>query len=121
MCNQKELIFESYKNCLEAIQLDNKMHYLEKHEINVDSLKREHKQFVKKSNKSILKTQQRFENERHNFFAEKINKIALSSNDDKRTQSSDSKETYVYGTSENLVSEKEEIKFNNIIKQYKND
>ena len=48
MCNQKELIFESYKNCLEAIQLDNKMHYLEKHEINVDSLKREHKQFVKK-------------------------------------------------------------------------
>ena len=36
-------------------------------------------------------------------------------------QSSDSKETYVYGTSENLVSEKEEIKFNSIIKQYKND
>ena len=28
-------------------------------------------------------------------------------------------ETYAYGTSKDLVSEKEEIKCNNIIKQYK--
>ena len=35
-------------------------------------------------------------------------------------QSYDSAETYAYGTSKNLVSEKEEIKCINIIKQYKN-
>ena len=29
--------------------------------------------------------------------------------------------TYANGTSKDLVSEKEEIKFNNIIKRYKND
>ena len=33
----------------------------------------------------------------------------------------DSIQTYAYGTSKNLASEKEEIKCNNIIKQYKND
>ena len=35
-------------------------------------------------------------------------------------QSIDSIETYAYGTSKDLVSEKEEIKCNNIIKRYKN-
>ena len=34
-------------------------------------------------------------------------------------QSIDSIETYVYGKSKDLVSEKEEIKCNNIIKRYK--
>ena len=72
-----------------------------------------------KNNKSILKIQQRFESERHNVFTEGINKIALSSNDDKRMQSIDSIETYAYATSKNLISDKEEIKCSNIIKQYK--
>ena len=36
-------------------------------------------------------------------------------------QSIDSIETYAHGTSKVLVCEKEEIKCNNIIKQYKND
>ena len=40
-----------------------------------------------------------FISERHNIFNEEINKIALSSSDDKRTQSIDSIEMYVYGTS----------------------
>ena len=44
----------------------------------------------------------------------------LSSNDDKIMQSIDLIETYAYGTSKDLVSEKEEIKCNNIVKQYKN-
>ena len=35
----------------------------------------------------MLKMQQRFENERLNFFTEVINKIALSSSDDNRMQS----------------------------------
>ena len=33
----------------------------------------------------------------------------------------DSKEAYAYGTSKDLVSEKGEIKCNNIIKVYKNE
>ena len=57
-----------------------------------------------------------FQIERHNVFTEKTNKIDLSSNDDKRMQSIDSIETYAYGKSEDLVSDEEEIKCNNIIK-----
>ena len=77
-------------------------------------------QFVRK-NKSVLKTQQRFKIEIHHIFTEEINRFALSLNDAKRMQSIGSIEIYAYGTSTDLVSEKEEIKFNNIIKQYKND
>ena len=55
------------------------------------------------------------------FFLKKINNIASSSNDDKRMQWIDSTETNAYGTSKDLVSEKEENKCNNIIKRYKND
>ena len=43
-----------------------------------------------KNNKQILKTQQRFKCERHNVFTKEINKIPLSSNDDKRMRSIDS-------------------------------
>ena len=53
------------------------------------------------------------------FFTEEINKITWSSNNDKIMQLIDSIERYTYGTSEDLVSEKEEIKCNNIIKWYK--
>ena len=55
----------------------------------------------------------------HNVFTKENNKINLSSNDDKRIQFIDSIETCAYGTSKDLVSEKEEIKCYNIIKQYK--
>ena len=55
----------------------------------------------------------------HNVFIEEINRIVLNSNDDKKKQSIDSTETYAYGTSKDLVSEKEEIEWNNIIKPYK--
>ena len=68
----------------------------------------------------MLKPQQRFKSERHNVFIEKINKIALSLNDAKRMQSIDLIETYAYETSKVLLSEKELIKCNNIIKRYKN-
>ena len=63
-----------------------------------------------------MKTQQRFKSERHNVFTEEINKIALSSNYDKRMQSIDSIKTCAYGTTKDWISEKEEIKRNNIIK-----
>ena len=42
----------------------------------------------------------------NNLFTEEINKIALSSNDDKKMQSIDSTETYAYGTSKDIVIEK---------------
>ena len=60
-----------------------------------------------RNNKSILKTLQRFKSEKHNVFTEEINKIALSSNDDKRVMSIESIERY--RTSKDLVTEKEEI------------
>ena len=46
-----------------------------------------------------------------------MNKIALTSNGDKRMRPFDSIETYAYGTSKNLEGEKEEIKCNNIIRR----
>ena len=94
------------------------MNCLEKNKIEKESIKKNQKEFIK-NNKSILKIQQKFKSERHNVSTEKINKIALSSNDDKRMQSIDSIEIYAYGTSKGLVSSKEEIKCNNIIKRYK--
>ena len=33
--SKKILKFESYKNCLEATQLDNRINYLEKNKINI--------------------------------------------------------------------------------------
>ena len=52
-------------------------------------------------------------------FTEVINKIALSSNDDRIMQSISSIEKYTYGKSKYLICKKEKIKCNNIIKQYK--
>ena len=119
---KRKLKFKNYKNCLAATQLGNKMNYLEKKKLTqiVSFVTRKHREFIK-NNKSILKTQQRFKSGKHNIFTEKINKITLSSNDDKRMQSIDSIETYAYGTSKVLVSEKEEINCSNLIKRYKHD
>ena len=47
----------------------------------------------------MLKSQQRFKNERHDVYTEEINKIALSSNVDKRLQTFDRITSYPYGTS----------------------
>ena len=69
---KRKLKFESYKNCLKISQLDNKRSYLGKSKINVDSLKSDHKEFIK-FNKLILKTQQRFKSERHHAFTKEIN------------------------------------------------
>ena len=45
----------------------------------------------------ILKLPQKFKSEAHNVYTEKINKIALSSNEDKRLQTLDRGTTYLYG------------------------
>ena len=102
---KRKLKFENYKNCLEATQLEYKINYLEKSNIDVDSIRENHKEFIK-NNKSILKIQQRFKSERHNASTGETNQIALSSNDDKRMQLIDSIETYAYRAIKDLVSEK---------------
>ena len=57
----------------------------------------------------------------HNVFTEEIHDIAISSNDDKKMLPIDSIETFSNGTSKDLISENEEIKYTNIIKQFKSD
>ena len=47
--------------------------------------------------KAVLKCQQRFISKGHDVYTENINKIALSSNDDKRIVSSDKITSYPYG------------------------
>ena len=59
------------------------------------------------NDKIILKSQQRFKRDHHKVYAEKINKIALSSNDDKRLQTFDRITTYPYGTNAFKVCESE--------------
>ena len=80
---KRKFKFENYKNCFETTQLDYKTNYLEKNKIDIDILKKDHKEFIK-SNKLILKTQQRFKSERNNVFNGEINNIAFSSNQDEK-------------------------------------
>ena len=48
-------------------------------------------------NEPMLKSQQRFKSENHEVYTENINKIALSSNDDKRIVALDRIVSYPYG------------------------
>ena len=50
------------------------------------------------NDKIILKSQQRFKSDYRNVYTERINNIALSSNDDKRLQTFEKITTYPYGT-----------------------
>ena len=55
----------------------------------------------------ILKSQQRFKSDNHKMYTEEVNKIALSSDDDKRLQTFNGIETYLYGTNAFKVCESE--------------
>ena len=59
------------------------------------------------NNNKILRSQLRFKSDHHNVYTEEINEIALSSNDDKRLQTSDRITTYPYGTNVFKVCESE--------------
>ena len=120
MVIKRKLKFEDYKHCLEVTKLENRIKQFEKNEVDVDSLQENLKEFIKNS-KLILKSQQIFKSKKDNVFTEEVNKIALNANDVKRIQPVDSIDTYAYGAKKDLESNKEEIKSNNIIKQYKND
>ena len=49
-------------------------------------------------NNTILRSQLRFKSDLHIVYTEEVNKIAISSNDDKRLQTFDKITTYPYGT-----------------------
>ena len=57
--------------------------------------------------KTILKSQQRLKSDCQNVYTEEINKIALSSDNNKRLQTCDKITTYPYGTNAFKVSESE--------------
>ena len=57
------------------------------------------------NDKVLLKSQQRFKSGRHNVYTENVNKIALSSNDDKRLPTFDKITTYPDGYKGNHVKE----------------
>ena len=59
------------------------------------------------NNKTVYRSQERFKSYNHDVYTEEVNKIALSSNDDKRIQTFDGTETYPYGTNAFKVCESE--------------
>ena len=61
------------------------MNYLGENDIEVDSLRENHKEYIK-SNRLILISRPRFKSEKHNVFTEEVNKIAWSANGDKKIQ-----------------------------------
>ena len=70
--------------------------------IDIDSTK----EFIKSNKTKVQQIQKRFKNERHTVFTAEMNRITSSLNDHERIQSIDSIETYAYGTSKYLVSDK---------------
>ena len=67
------------------------------------------------NDKIILRSQQRFRSDHHRVYTEKVNKISLSSNDDKRIQTHDKITTYSYETNIFKICENEMLlknKFN---------
>ena len=59
------------------------------------------------NNEIVLKSQQIFKSEAHYVYTEEINKISLSSNDDKRLQTFDRITSYPYGTNAGKVCKTE--------------
>ena len=59
------------------------------------------------NNEIKLKSQQRFKSGKHDVYTEEVNKIALSSNDDKRLQTFDRIASYPYETSAGKVCKTE--------------
>ena len=78
----KEFVRLRVETYLKGIIVADKKNHLEQNKIDADNLKEDKKEFMKNS-KLILKTQKRFISEIHNGFTEEINKINLTSNDNK--------------------------------------
>ena len=59
------------------------------------------------NNEAVIKSQHRFRSDHHQVYTEEVNKITLSSNDDKRIETFDRITTYPYGTNALKVCENE--------------
>ena len=59
------------------------------------------------NNETIMGSQLRFKSDHHNVYTEEVNKIALSSTDNKRLQTFNRVTTYPYGTNAFKVCESE--------------
>ena len=70
------------------------------------------------NNKTVYRSQERFKSYYHDVYTEEVNKIALSSNDDKRLQTFDRITTYPYGTNAFKVCESEMLLKNVKVKCY---
>ena len=57
------------------------------------------------NNKTVYRSQERFKSYYHDMYTEEVNKIALSSNGDKRLQTFDWITTYPYGTNEMIIKQ----------------
>ena len=66
------------------------------------------------NNEIILNSQQRFNSKRHDVYTDEINKITLSSNDDKRLHTFDRVTSYPYGASAGKVCKTELLRNVNI-------
>ena len=66
-------------------------------------------------NKVLYRSQQRFKSDHYKVYTEEVNKIALSSNDDKRIQTFDNVTTYPYGTNVFMVCTNEMLLKNKFI------
>ena len=64
------------------------------------------------NDKIIIRSQQRFRSHNHKVYTEGVNKIALSSNDDKKIQTFDKVTTFPYGTNLVKVCENEMLSKN---------
>ena len=67
------------------------------------------------NDKIILRSQHRFRSDRHNVYTEEANKIALSSNDDKRIPTFDKVTTYPYGTNVFVICKNEMLLKNKVM------
>ena len=67
------------------------------------------------NNKYVYRSQQKFKSYNHDVYTDKVNKTALSSNDDKRLQTYDKITTYPYGANAFKVCESEMLKCKRLI------
>ena len=58
------------------------------------------------NNKNVYRSQQRFKSYNHDVYTEEVNKIAISTNDDKRLQTYHNITTYPHGTKWNASGKK---------------
>ena len=70
------------------------------------------------NDETILQSQQGFKSDHHDVYTEEANKIALSSDDDKRLQAFDKITTYPYGTHKLKVCESEMMMVRSLMLEY---